>query len=327
MFSTVDPFTREINCCALGMTDGNVYIWDTRRKECSVTFENAHQDGILDVRLLNRTNANSYDVISGSKDGIIKIWNIDSGDLIQQYNLPVPKSRRVRGMLFPRAGLSQPAHFFQSAMEHSCFVSYDHLINHIDLETGKTYSVFGEASDDGPGWVTCFSCVSPSLLATAGSSRKVSLWDLRTPDKPVSTISDQHKEWIRCLQLHGWNHSLATGCSDAMVRIFDLRKQSVLVSSFGPHAGSKQRPGRVNSLQMDFDKIVRVTEPLHCHIRSHIFLSLTDLCCEENNLRLRSTHRTAPVLQDSASNWQLHGLGAQIRSILRRTSNRIIYNR
>lgn len=259
MHACVDPYSREFNSCVLGMTDGNVYVWNTRTRECSVTFENAHNDGILDARLLQVSDANSVDVLSGSKDGVVKLWNADSGKVIRQYNLPVPKARRCRAIFFPRILPGQLPHFFDASIERTFFFALDHMIYHHDVETAHQYSVFGEDSAEEPGWVTCFASVSPTLLATGGSAKRVCLWDVRAPSKPVSKICDQHKEWVRCMQVQGWNHALATGCSDAVVRIFDLRKEGVVVSMYGPHAGSKQHPARVNAIQMDFDKVVRLS--------------------------------------------------------------------
>lgn len=268
MNACIDAHSERFNSCVMGMTDGNVYIWDTNRRECSVTFENAHSDTILDARLLfGKVESGDVLVLSGSKDGIVKLWNADSGQLIHQYELKVPRSKRCRTIWFPRPALSAPRGFFQQELERYFFASYDNLVNQFDVDTGKVISTFGEEAGptvgDTAGWVSAIHAVSPSLIVTAGSSKDVSLWDVRSPpQQPVSKIEGQHTSWIRCLQVHGWNHCLATGSTDKMLRIFDLRNQSILVNSFGPLTG------RVNALQMDFDKIVRPS----CPCKFHIFL-------------------------------------------------------
>ena len=74
-----------------------------------------------------------------------------------------------------------------------------------------------------------------SLVLTVGQERKITYWDLREPH-PVQTIDPAHDGEALCIAMSKTSDIFATGGSDSLVKLWDLRMGKCLVDGVG-HSG------------------------------------------------------------------------------------------
>eukprot|EP00606_Chrysophyceae_sp_TOSAG23-5_P000618 GSChrysophyteH2.ASY1.ANO1.1501.1 assembled CDS len=65
---------------------------------------------------------------------------------------------------------------------------------------------------------------SPSIFGSVGDDSKLIVWDSRKEGKPIKEVDNAHNGDINCLSFNSFNENfLATGGSDNMVKIWDMR--------------------------------------------------------------------------------------------------------
>ena len=169
-------------------SDKTVGYWDI----ISATQLNSikgHSDFIRCGDWLNHyNNENSqHCIISGSYDHLCKLW--DLRDIKTINNDDNSFENRTR---------------YDNTIIHKCELQFDHGL---PIES-------------------CLSIPNSDLIAIAGGP-KVTVWSIRKPNSPLTTIS-VHRKSVTCLTTNKSGTRLLTGCLDNYVRVFTTSATGIL---------------------------------------------------------------------------------------------------
>lgn len=111
--------------------------------------------------------------------------------------------------------------------------------------------------------VNCFAyCPFPQTIATAGTDRKIRLWNPHRLDHPTSSLSG-HKAPIMSLSINNLSGHLISLCASKHIKVWDIRSQSCLQTIIN---SSQQFPDNMLSSLMfngDGGSIVSASNSIH----------------------------------------------------------------
>ncbi|PPS42700.1 serine/threonine-protein kinase [Chroococcidiopsis sp. TS-821] len=163
-----------------------------------------HADTVWSVAV----KPNSSNILSGSSDRTIKLWDVSNGQLLQTFS-------RHSGTVWSVA-VSPDGQRFASG-------SGDNTADVWDLTTGKFLRTL--AGHSGTVWSTAFSADS-TMLATGSDDRTIRLWSMST-GKEIRQLSG-HSDAVRAIAFSPDAQYLISGSSDKTIKIWDFRTGRVL---------------------------------------------------------------------------------------------------
>jgi histone-binding protein RBBP4 len=193
------------NLIATKSPSDRVYLFDKTRHASTPTDATFRPDLVLAGHegegyglAWNPHAACAGQLLSGSDDTLICMWDVEASS----------REHKKSGS----AGAVPPLHVFRG---------------HKDVVEDVAWSHF-----------------TPSMFASAGDDAKLLLWDTRTPGKPSATINDgpanksagHHTANINCVSFnHLSAHLLASGSSDKLVNLWDLRRLHAPIHALQGH--------------------------------------------------------------------------------------------
>ncbi|PIG91105.1 serine/threonine-protein kinase [Gloeocapsopsis sp. IPPAS B-1203] len=163
-----------------------------------------HSDTVWSVAV----RPNSQNILSGSSDRTIKLWDFSSGKLLRTFS-------RHSGTVWSVA-VSPDGQSFASS-------SSDNTADVWDLTTGKFLCTL--AGHSGIVWSTAFSPDSETL-ATGSDDRTIRLWSMTT-GKEFRQLSG-HSDAVRAIAFSPDGQYLVSGSSDTTIKVWDFRSGKVL---------------------------------------------------------------------------------------------------
>jgi WD40 repeat protein len=163
-----------------------------------------HSDTVWSVAV----RPNSQNILSGSSDRTIKLWDISSGKLLQTFS-------RHSGSVWSVA-VSPNGQRFASG-------SGDNTADVWDLATGKFLCTL--AGHSGTVWSTAFSADS-TTLATGSDDRTIRLWSMTTGKEFRQLLG--HSGAVRAIAFSPDGQYLISGSSDTTIKVWDFRAGNVL---------------------------------------------------------------------------------------------------
>lgn len=149
---------------------GSVCVWDARTGKLQFDFKRAHRDSKLTCMAFDESKRRLY---TGGEDGLVKLWNFSSGQLLQSYTMPQPSE--LTGLLWAREG---PNTFVVGlAWDRRVYVWPDSRKQTVEPQyILEDSSGFGHTDD-----ITCISRLSSNtgLLATCGDDGFVAYWKIQ----------------------------------------------------------------------------------------------------------------------------------------------------
>jgi len=163
-----------------------------------------HSDTVWSVAV----KPNSQNILSGSSDRTIKLWNVSTGQVLQTFS-------RHSGTVWSVA-VSPDGQRFASG-------SSDNTADVWDLTTGKI--LFTLAGHSGTVWSTAFSPDS-ATLATGSNDQTIRLWSMSTGKEFRQLLG--HSGAVRAIAFSPDAQYLISGSSDKTIKIWDFRAGKVL---------------------------------------------------------------------------------------------------
>ncbi len=195
---------QSLDLLAVGWEDGTLRGYSGETMEHLFTVPRAHKADAGGTSAVCVSNNERF-ALSGGGDGAVRVWELRSRELICDLR---GHSARVAGACVFRDDV------------HAISASADRSIICWDLRKERRVSSHMQR-------LGAISAVAlshdQSVVITAGQSKNVSLWDLREP-QPVHVIAGAHggAEVTALAPLHN-SDLLASGGSDGVVRLWDVR--------------------------------------------------------------------------------------------------------
>ena len=158
---------------------------------------------------------------SASWDKSIKIWNINSGNLVYTFN---SSNGGHSDWVLPLAYLSNG--YLASG-------SFDNTVKIWNLRTGRLVFTFDEKKDVHIKNVNTLVALHDGLFASGSDDTTIRVWNTTTGTLKGIFGSDNggHTDWVSCLAFVKSKFYLASGSWDQTVRIFNV-KNGKLVYTF-----------------------------------------------------------------------------------------------
>ena len=152
-------------------------------------------------------------IAAGSEDGILRVWNISTGDLLHEF---AEFGGPVRSVAFSPSGslVCGGGGIYKGEWLSGEAIVYDVTTRHkvVDIHPKEIVEAVIFPTDD--------------QFATAGSDHNISLW--RTDSgEPVERINS-HADKIGCLAFESTSRSLISGSEDNFVRVWKLNERMPL---------------------------------------------------------------------------------------------------
>jgi WD40 repeat protein len=247
-------YSADKSTIAIGSDDRLIRIWDTKTSQPLRTFSGA-ENRIWTLAVSPVLASGGVYLASGSDDRTIRIWDANTGELLQTKS---GHQGRIRSLAFSPSGK-----LLVSA-------SHDRTIKLWDVATGKcTKTWYGHtdwvwsaifcqdertiisAADDrtiliwdtrtseshllnnpDTAWIwTIAAHPHLPILAVAGTSQQIELWQL--DDRSRDTTLVGHQQRIRALAFNSTGERLASCCDDRTIKLWDLDRRECLHTFVG----------------------------------------------------------------------------------------------
>ncbi|CAO3578793.1 unnamed protein product [Absidia cylindrospora] len=180
-----------------------------RKNRYNVRLLSGHTDGVMCVQFCDAGNV----VMTGSYDKTIRIWNLETGELIRVLK---GHTRCVRALQFDEAKL------VTGAMDHTLKIWNWHTgecIRTLEGHTGGVLSLH-------------FDC---RLMASGSVDHTIRVWNFKAGE--CCTLTG-HTEWVNSVRLCQQD-MLVSGSDDSTVRLWDLQTRTC-IREFKGHVGQVQ---------------------------------------------------------------------------------------
>lgn len=181
-----------------------------RRNQYNVRVLRGHTDGVMCVRICDSLNV----VMTGSYDKTVRIWNLETGELIRTLE---GHTRCVRALQFDSAKL------VTGAMDNTLKIWDWHAGRCIRTLEGHTGGVLSLHFDS-------------RVLASGSTDHTIRVWNFKAGE--CCTLTG-HTEWVNSVRLCPQDNMLLSASDDSTIRLWDLTTRSC-VRTFRGHVGQIQ---------------------------------------------------------------------------------------
>lgn len=160
---------------------GSVCVWDARTGKLQFDFKSADRESKLTCMAFDESKRRLY---TGGEDGVVKLWNFSSGQLLQSYTMPQPSE--LTDLLWAREG---PNTFVVGlAWDRRIYVWPDSRKQTVEPQ----YILEGSSGLGHTDDITCISRLSSStgLLASGGDDGYVVYWKIQESSSGIR-LSDK----------------------------------------------------------------------------------------------------------------------------------------
>ena len=223
--------SQSYNCLAIisGDSGGNIFLWNLKSKKCVKQFV-AHDDSVISVHAFSAT-----ETISSSKDGSIKIWDINTSaiPLIELFTGAVGFSN-----IAIDSNCSYTERLGSSILSPSS-VTTDILLWDVRKNpkspSATIHTKSGQLSGSGDmnhGMITALqfhSNLQRTISSTSNGAAPIvlsgfedgslSCFDLRNPVRPLYTVT-HHTEPLLAIDISPVSSSIITGGADSLVNFY-----------------------------------------------------------------------------------------------------------
>ena len=236
-------FSLDGTCLYGGTEDGEVHLlWDSLSSKRKIPLVSSFLGHTCKVKALciYEKDDKKY-LASGSSDGTAKLWNFETGALLQTYTahpdeigkdfkLEFEQSHplTIRSVCFTPDGKylvtgchDGTAKFWDTEaglQKNSSFnSSYFHSFNHSDKIRSVSVSPDGE------------------LLVTAGNDNSAMLWNLKDlkQREPVAVFEGEHAGPLTAVKIMADGKWIATGSKDSLVKLWSIESRKVIQTFTG----------------------------------------------------------------------------------------------
>lgn len=193
-------------------------LWSLSHERCEATLR-GHDGWVRSLAVLN----NSRVTISGSSDGVLKVWSLENLQCLHTTTAPNGDPRHSTECL----ASTDNNHMLASG--HS---GMRHLL-HWDINTGQCAERFAGHEDDI--YAVHASSEGPSSLLVSGSKdRTVRVWDTRMPSNSCTNTLKSHTGAVLDVKLRG--NRVVSASMDKTVRMWDIREPSQPLATLEGHS-------------------------------------------------------------------------------------------
>jgi len=172
-----------------------------------------HRDAVVSVAV----SADGQKLVSGSRDKIVKMWNLSTG---REVHTLTGRTRVVNSVAISADGRTLVSGI------------YDNMIKVWSMETGRTVHTLTDYKDD----VNCVAISANGRLLVSGSRDKtIKVWDL-AKDLVARTLID-HKDDVSSVAISADGRLLVSGCRDKTIKVWNWFEGKV-VHTLTDHASA-----------------------------------------------------------------------------------------
>lgn len=199
---TINRISIGTNLFASSAIDKTVKLWD-RKTLAPLGVLSEFKQSVRCIELLE----DSHNLISGSSDGSLKLWDLNSKDLITQYSYP--EDYKIWGL-----GLLMDAKRIITGLNTH---TSEGKVSMIDAERFKEIAQWYAHSHT----ISSLSCDEDEKYCVTGSwAGNARLWDLRMRACAATFVG--HTHWVTQVKCLG--NEIVTGSRDNTLKLWDIRK-------------------------------------------------------------------------------------------------------
>nr|XP_026689544.1 WD repeat-containing protein on Y chromosome isoform X2 [Ciona intestinalis] len=210
-------YSKSLNILATGSLDHLVRIWNPYVVARPIVILQGHSTGICDVVI----NEAYGQIVTYSKDAIIKVWDIKEQTCLQTISPKFPSLQLDR---IPDHG-EVPLSLYGSPHNIMILTCNDSiaLLKMGKLEPKAELPVTHEAALCGAAYNPLF-----HQIVTASDDSTVSVWDIETGSKSLTFSNAHGQEEITCLSFDDTCRRLFTGARDGTIKVWSFQNGNCL---------------------------------------------------------------------------------------------------
>ena len=190
---------KDLNKLVSSLINGQIYIWDLSSRNIDKSI-NAHKSAIWSMIKLSNNN-----IVSGSSDKMIKVWDIFSG-----LTDPIIKLRGHKGTIFCLGEIEK---------NKLLSGSEDKTIKLWDLIEKKCIMSLNDPNNSK---INCLHILpDPGFIVTGGDDNLLKIWNIYSEFVPNTLIGHECTIWS-ITSINDDNTIIASGSSDNTIKIWDL---------------------------------------------------------------------------------------------------------
>ncbi|KAI8898925.1 WD40-repeat-containing domain protein [Globomyces pollinis-pini] len=306
------PFGQMVS----GSADKTIRVWDMSNHRCIGVLE-GHTGWVRTIQ------QSGYSVLSGSGDHTVKFWDTSrldtNGSNLVDLHDDDDTNEPLRKSYFGHTGGVTCLQFQDQTMVSG---SVDKTIRQWDMETGATLAVLRSevVADE---FNSLDKILYGNLENSSSSSSFSNIYNGNEWDDPLNPPMSAPQPKVYNVgghvgALHFWQHALAAGYGDGIIRLFDLRSGEC-------HRSFKGHTGAVSSVTFDdnliisgsMDKTIRLWDLRTGLTEQTIYVggNVTDLSIDFTRIAIAASKKSLQIYQrSSGSIFELHGHTKSIRT-------------